>query len=59
MYAYVNEHIYVASGRPPGTLGGPCLVFRSFLGNFVLIRFGRATSEVRHLLLDVTSSTAP
>ena len=51
--------IYVASGGPPSTPGGPCLALHGFLGNFIFMRFGRATSEVRHLLLNVMSSMAP
>ena len=54
-----NPNVYVASGGPPGTLGGPCLAFCSFLGNFIFTHFGRTTSEACHLLLDVMSSTAP
>ena len=37
----------------------PALGFAVFLGSFVLTRFGRAMSEVCHLLSDVTSSMAP
>ena len=53
------KYIYVASGGPPGNLGGPCLSFAAFLGNFVLMCFRHAASKAHHLFLDVMSSMVP